>query len=779
MRSAPGLTIVAVLTLGLGIGPTTAIFAIVNAVFFHPLPCPNPEELIYIKESLPISGPNPFVGSKEFLAWQQHSQTVRDLSGYIDSEANFVGPGGSERVNAVKVTATFFPLLGVRPALGRVFTAGEDRPGAADVAMLTYAFWVTRFNGDRSVVGRPLALNGKLYTIVGVLPQGFEIPDRYQFHRDVWIPFDIAGRKGAFTLVRAVGRLRPGVSQDAVRSELQALLQSVYPKRTKLVLVSQWQEEIGGGIKRPVALFLGAVSLVLLIACVNIVCLLLTRAAARSKEIAVRLALGACRSDILRQLLTESAAIALLGGFVGLALGLWAKGVFVAFLSSTLPLEEIGLDYRVFAFNFLVSGCAAIAFGIVPALKISKVELSEAFKQGGAGAAGGHRRLRRYETLLAAEIALVVPVFVCVILLVRSFLALQSTDLGFRLDRSLCLTIDLTPASYPNAADQSRFFERALERVRAISGVTSAAATDSLPLGNNSSTVSDVPIEGRQGLSASADWSQVTPGYFTTLGISFREGRDFSVFDRTGQPDAVIVSETFARTYFPRGSCLGKRIGNWLGGTGWLTVIGVVADARSSIDRPAPPQAYLSYLQHGSPLMTLVIRTALDPVKLVVPVRREINALDSNEPPYGITTLSEVYSSALLSHRANMMVATVFGTVALLLIISGIYGILSYLVGQRFRELGVRVALGARPRNLVITVLGRALVAAGLGEAAGVVCALAFSRVMSTMVVGIETTDTATYLGVCLLCTLTTLAASSLPVGCAIRVDPVTALRSE
>ena len=772
----PGFTAVAVLTLALGIGATTAIFTVVYAVLLRPLPYPEPDRLVYIRGDTW----GPFSSGREYLAWKDRSQTLSQIAAYIESQANLTGGDEAERVTTGVASASFFRLLGVQPVQGRVFLPEEDRLGAPPVAIISHAFWERRFGGDPAVIGRALTLDAKSYTVIGILPASFLVPDQYGADYDLWTPFSANPDGAAPILVRVIGRLKPGVSYEQARSELDTILQSTLRKGSKRrALVAPWQEDITGKARLPLLVFLAAVGFVLLIACVNVANLTLSRAATREKEMAVRRALGAGKARVLRQLLTESVLMALLGGAIGMVLAIWGKDLLVAFISPNLPtLDPVRLDYRVLGFNLGLAVLTGLAFGLAPALQASKVPLNESLKEARSSTTEGRAGHRLRGLLVVFEVALAMVLLIGAGLLFRSFLRLRGMDTGFRSDRILSLSIDLTTSKYPKPRDQAAFFQQVMEKVRGLRGVESVGGGSSLPSESAGGSVTGVTIEGRPE-PVNVVFRTVSPDYFRTLGIPLLQGRYFTDADREGWPSVAIVNKSFARRYFPDGNCLGRRVENWDRKNDWVTIVAVVGDVRPWLETEASPEMYVSYLQAGEPRMELAVRTVGDPKDLAAAVRSLIASVDKDQPPYALTTLEELRAKWLVPRRVNMLVLGAFAALALILGCVGIYGVVSYSVSQRTHEIGIRIALGALPHDVLKLVVGQEMLLTIAGVGMGLAGALALNKVMSSLVFGVTTTDLFTYAGVSIVWILVALLACHLPARRATKVDPMVALRYE
>jgi putative ABC transport system permease protein len=769
-----------VLTLGLGIGATTAIFTVVNAVLLRPLPYPQPDRLVYIATSYDI-----FSYTEEYAAWKNHNRSLSQIAGYMSFEANFAGGGEAERVTGGYATMSLFPLLGVQPAMGRTFRSEEDRPGGPPVAILSRAFWKRRFGGDPSVIGKALTLDANTYTVIGVLPATFLIPDRYGFDYDLWVPFAMSETgKAKEIMLRVVGRLKPGIGINAARAELGTFVRQFRRGPKRGVVVSEWHERVAGGAKRSLLIFLCAVGFVLLIACVNVANLLLSRAAAREKEMAVRRALGAGKGRVLRQLLTESMLLGLLGGTVGLALAFWGKNLLIAWISRNLPaLEPIHLDYRVLAFNLGLGLLTGVAFGLAPALQASNIQLNESLKEAGRSATDARSGRRLRNLLVVFEVALAMVLLCGAGLLFKSFLRLRGIDPGFRSDRILTLNVTLTPSQYPKPLEQTRFFQQAIERIRVLPGVQAVGAGTSLPLGGWSTTVSGLTIEGKPDVGDRVSVAMISSDYLRTLAIPLMLGRYFSDSDREGSPSVVILNESFARRFFPGENCLGRRIQNLSRKTDWMTIVGVVRDIRPRPGEEASPEMYLSYLQMtGGEMgheMYLAIRTAGDPMNLAAAVRSQIGLVDKSQPPYDVKTLDERRAGSLAPRRVNMLLVVTFAALALILGSIGIYSVVSYSVGRRTHEIGVRMALGAHQSQILGMVLRNGLGLIAAGVAIGLVASVGLTRLISSELWGVSATDPWTFSAVIAVLAASGLAACLLPAWRAARVDPTQALRYE
>jgi putative ABC transport system permease protein len=784
----PAFTVLVVLILALGIGVNTAIFSIVNAVVLRPLPFPDAERLIQVKKDLPRFGANPLVFLDEFRRWQRENRSLSQIEAYESAMGNLSGEAEAERVSFARVSGGFFRMLQIQPVRGRDFLPEEDGHGSQPVALLSEGLWKGRFGGEQSVLGKTITLDGRIYTVVGVVPASFQHPDRYRARADLWTTLASAGSEAKYGgpfLVQVIGRLKPGVSLSDAAADLDRISSGAVKGRLhSKALPVTWQQELIGDIKPRLLVFLGAVTFVMLIACANVGNLLLSRAAFREKEIAVRAALGAGRLRILRQLLTENMLLALLGALVGLVLAVWTKNlVHAAVLAGMVHIQSIPIDSRVLGFAAALALLTGLLFGLAPAVKASRIELSESLKEGGRSSRGA-KGLRLSNLLVIAEVSIALVLLTGAGLLLRSLLLVQRVDPGFRLDGTLCMTIDLTPAKYPQPRDQALYFRQVIERVQALPGIQSAALSACVPLGQFGMLMSGVEIEGRPPEDREAShqifFNVVSPDYFRTLNIPLLSGRYFSDSDAEGAPPVAIVSESFARNYFPNESPLGRQLRTPFQKQEWLTIVGVVGEVRQEgLERRAPPQICRSYLQAGTQFMALVLRTKGEPMKMVPAVRSQVMSVDRDQPAFGITTLGKMLEESLATRKINLTLLGVFALFALVLASVGIYGVVAYRVSRQTHEIGIRMALGARPLKVVGMIVGRTMIHALTGVLVGLAAAAAVTRFLSGMLYGVSATDPATFAAISLLLAGAALAASTLPSLKAARVDPMEALRDE
>jgi putative ABC transport system permease protein len=806
----PGFTVVAVIALTLGIGANSAIFSVVNAVLLRPLPYDDPDKLMIMSERSPqlegmsISYPN-------FLDWREQNQVFEHIAVFRRQSYNLTGSGEPERLTGGIVSADMFPALKATPIMGRTFTNDEDKPGGALVTVLSYGLWQRRFGADPSIVGQSLTLNGKPYTVIGVMPQGFLFPSRVE----LWIPVGHEysspnwQNRGNHPGLYGVARLKEGVTLEQARTEMDAIaarLEEQYPNTNigGRVSITPLYENVVRGIRPALLVLLGAVGFVLLIACANVANLLLARAAARQKEIAVRTALGASRTRLIRQLLTESVLLSLAGGALGLVLANWGVDLIVAVSPNNIPrVAEIGLDSRVVIFTLAVSMLTGIIFGLVPALQASKPDLNETLKDAGRGSTGGlHRQIVR-RVLVVAEVALSLVLLVGAGLTIRSFYRLGQVNPGFSTDNLLTLQVSLPAAKYPTPEQRLNFYEQTRERIAALPGVQSAAVATGLPLGNNGNQTS-FTIEGQPdpppGETPLMEVVYISPDYLKTMNIPLLAGRAFSYDDKQSaqadllpgraadsagrdSPGVLIIDETFAKRYWPDEDPIGKRVR--FGGRGrdnpLLTVVGIVGRVKMeglNVDSNRV-QGYLPYMRGPWNSMTFVARTAGDPQNLAAAARQEVLAVDGDLPVFSVRTLEQIQADSVAPQRLNMLLLGIFAGVALILAGVGIYGVMAYSVTQRTHEIGIRMALGARRGDVVKLVVGQGMLLSLVGVALGLGAAFALTRVMSSLLFEVSATDPATFFGISALLVGVALVACFVPALRASRVDPMVALRYE
>jgi putative ABC transport system permease protein len=788
----PAFTIVAVLALALGIGANTAIFSVVNTVLLKPLPYKDADRLVMVwEERTKLGFPTDTPAPANFIDWKRENQVFEDMAAIAGRTFNITGTGEPEKVEGQRVSASLFPLLGVEPHLGRWFTPDEDRPGNNRVAIINHGLWQRRFGSDPGLINQTITLNDESYTVVGVMPPRFDFLGRFS---EVWVPIAMSDEEAAIRgghYLMVVARTKTGVSTEQTQADMSRVaagLEGRYPQTNTSVgaTVKTFSDQFVGSIRTPLIILFVAVGFVLLIACANVANLLLARATARQKEIAIRTALGAGRARLVRQFLTESLLLAAVGGACGLALAAVGLRALVALIpENVVQAKDVTIDAGVLAFTLLIALLTGVVFGIVPALGASRPDLNEALKEGGKGSPGaGRSRVRNL--LVVAEVALALVLLAGAGLLINSFIRLRGVDAGFNPDNLLTMKVVLPDTRYDEPNERSAFYDALLERVHSLAGVESAAVTTSLPLTFKGNSIG-FTIEGRPEPAPDqipiAVTRVISHGYFKTMGIPLLQGRQFGDQDTKESAGAVVVSETMARTFWPGEDAIGKRIkrGRYNSQQPWITVVGVVGNVRQfELETEGRPLMYLPYEQADffAP-RDLVVRTAGDPLSLVAAVRNEVWAVDRDQPVSNISTMEEILSESLAAQRFNMLLLGIFAAIALVLAAVGIYGVMSYSVTQRTHEIGVRMALGATPSDVLRMVVGHGgrLVLAGI--AIGLVAAFALTRVMASMLFGVGAADPATFAAISVVLASVALLASYLPARRATKVDPMIALRYE
>ncbi len=791
LAKSPGFTLVAVLTLALGIGANSAIFSVVNGVLLRVLPFRDAGRLMVLTETTERM-PHVSVSYPNYLDWRQQNHSFEQMAFFLPLDFNLAGVNEPENIGGSAVSSNFFQTLGVRPLLGREFLPDEDKKGTAPVAMLSYALWQRRFGGEPGAVGKSLTLDGKPYTIVGVLPPQFVMYEGAQVYTPVglWLDEQMMER-GAHDDGSVVARLKPEVTLAQARADLDTVasqLDQQYPvsNRGYRVDIKSIRDQFVGDSGPPILILFAAVGFVLLIACVNVANLLLARGTSRAREIAIRSALGASRTRVVRQLLTEGVVLAVLSGALGLLLGSWGIAGLLAFIpDGALMGAPIVLDHRVLAFTALVAFGTVLITCLVPALQASKPDLNETLKESGRTASGGAQRVQLRSLLAASEIALALVLLISAGLLIKSFSRLLAVDPGFNPESVLTLRTSLRGPQYAKPEQITAFAQRTLQRVRALPGVAYAALGTQLPL-TDSHSRSDITIVGQPlpevGQFPHPDFHVISPDYFSAMGIPLKRGRAFEESDTPQAPGVVLISETLARRFWANGDAVGKSIlmGHPSPTNSPVTVVGIVGDTKQyGLGAATRWEVYLTYLQHPTENFRIVVRTAARPEDLAAAVKSEIHALDPDVPISELETMRQVVSDSVGSRRVTMLLLGLFAALAIALAAVGIYGVISYSVGQRTHEFGIRMALGAERSDVLRLVLGKGLRLAALGVGAGLAGAFALTRFLSSLLFGVQPTDPIVFGGVALLLSVIALLASYIPARRATKVEPTVALRYE
>lgn len=785
LRKQPGFVAIAVLTLALGIGPITAIFTLAHAVLLKPLPFKESERLVRVWKNA-----NNSISVPDFVDWRDQNQVFEQMGSFsIYSVFNLVGEGEPEAIQGSVVSADMLTALGVEPLLGRLFLPDEDKPGKSPVVVLSHTLWQQRFSGDPNIIGRRLTFNAQSYTVVGVMPKGFEFPIDVSGTRlwatEVFDPDDQRTPRGN-NFLNVVARLKPGVSVEQARTNLQTILEPQYPNPIPVSLMSL-HDQLVGDTRTSLLVLLGAIAFVLLIACANVANLLLVRSAARRKEVAVRIALGASQFRLFRQLLTESVLLATMGGALGLLLAFLSLDLLIGFSPMRIPrVEEVGIDGRVLGFLSMVVLLTGVVFGTLSSFRLSEGDLRESLKEGTGRTTSGFSRQRLRSALVAAEIALSLVLLVGMGLMLRSFLKLRAVDPGFRSEGVLCLNIMLPESRYPERNQRADFIRQVLEHMEALPQVRSvgSAAFNTWTMGSSSRrfAIEGLPLP-EPGHENFANYMSTSPEYFRTLSIPIVTGRAFTLRDDINAPGVAIVNQTLARRFFPDQDVIGKRIRFYSTRDPqppWLEVVGVVGDVKqSSLDSEQQPEIFIPHAQGAHPALTFFVRTDGDPLSLTSAAKSAIQAVDKDQPVAWLTTLDQVLAGAVSSRRGLMFLLGVFAAIAVVLAAVGIYGVISHSVSQRTHEIGIRMALGARPADVLKLIVRQGLVLIIIGVGAGLAGALILTRVLSSLLFGINPTDAITFVSVSLMLTAVALLACYVPARRATKVDPIVALRHE
>lgn len=783
---------IAILALAIGIGANSAIFSVINAVLLRPLPYNEPDRLVFLYETNPQID-NMSVAYPNLLDWRAQNTVFEQLGGYRRQSYNLTGEFEPQRLLGGQVSANIFPMLGVKPLLGRGFNEDEDRPGSPSVVILSHGLWERNFGRDPDIINRSISLNSTAYTVIGVMPKDFRFPSSV----DLWTAIGTNGSspnwvRGNHPGIYAIGRLKPGINLEQAQSAMNGVavnLEKQYPdsNSNNRVGMKFLLDRFVGELRPILYTLLAAVVAVLLIACVNVANLLLSRATARQKEIAIRSALGASRWRIIRQLLTESVILSLAGGLIGVILAMWGTSLLLSLSSvSSLPrFQDIHVDGTVLLFTFSLSLITGILFGLAPAFQTSKLDLNETLKEGGRNAMQGIRHNRLRSTFVIAETAIALVLLIGAGLLMRSFISLQKVDAGFDAQNVLTMGIALPSTKYKTEADHMQFFDQLITRVKALPGVQHAAIVNDLPIesGNQTSFYVEGTPQPNKGEEPLTEYNIITPEYFATMGIQLVRGRNFTDADREKSEKVVIIDENFAKQFWPNQDPLGKRVkmGGYSSTSEWCNVVGIARNIKfEGLD--ATDQRVLSYTPYPQAAiggMVLVIRTANDPAGLTSAVRSEVFNIDREQPIYLERTMQRVVEESLAGRKLTTTLTGIFSMVALLLAAVGIYGVMSYGVTQRTHEIGIRMALGAQTADVLMMVLKQGMLLTIIGVGIGLVMAFALTRTMSSLLFGISATDPITFTLIPLLLIVISVLACYVPARRATKVDPMVALRYE
>jgi predicted permease len=801
LARTPGFTVIAILTLALGIGANTALFSVVNGVLLSPLPFPEPDRLVALHEKT-VNFDNGSITYPNFLDWRRDNRTLASIAGYVSADFNLTGKGEPERVHGGRISSEFFPLLGVKPLIGRTFASDEDRLGAGPVAMISAGLWRRKFAASPDALQKTIVLDGTDYAIVGVVPASFHlVADNFRDGNDVYVPLaqwnDVLFRDRKVAMgMRALGRLKPGVTLAQAQADLSGIAQGLaatYPEADHDIGAGlvPLKENIVGAIRPYLLVLLGAVGFVLLIACVNVANLLLARSTARTREFAIRAALGASKARIVRQLLTESLLLALAGGGLGLLLAAWGTQAILNLLPEAMPrAEEIGMNAHVLLFTMTVSLLAGFFFGLAPALKISQPNWQQALKESGRGLSGARHRAQGI--FVAAEMAMALVLLIGAGLMIRSLARLWNVNPGFEAHNALSFAISLAPRM--NAASPTAIRENLRQVRETIASVPGVQAVSMSRGGFPMDGDSEDPfwIEGRPKPATQSEmpwalWYEVEPDYLQAMGIPLLRGRFFTLEDTENSGRVVVIDESLAREYFPNEDPIGKRIDEEY--IGKAEVIGVVGHVHQwGLDERnfLKPQFYFPFTQIEDRFISraaegtmVTVRSENRPDALIEPVRRAVIRMNKEQNAFDFRTMDEIVSSSVADRRFSMILLGSFAALALVLASVGIYGVISYLAGQRTREIGIRMALGAQQMDVLRLVLAEGVKMALVGVAIGLAAALLLTRLMSRVLYGVSSTDPLTFAAVAILLTAVALAACWVPARRAMRVDPIVALRYE
>ena len=790
----PGFTVIAVITLALGIGANTAIFSAVNAILLRPLPYTEPERLVWIWEhnlasdiqQEPISFPN-------FSDYREQNQVFENVAAFARWQPILTTAGEPERILADQVSASLFSTLRVEAAEGRTFLPEEDQPGKNRVAILSHGLWKRRFGSDKKIVGEMITLNGIPFTVVGVMPEQYRHSDPgARKPVELFVPLGLSANTAhrRLDILNVIARLKPSISIDQARAEMETIsarLDQQYPETNAGwgVTVIPLHERFIGDVRPAMLLLLGAVAFLLLIACANVANLLLVRAMSRQKEIAIRKALGASRSRLIRLLLTESVLLSLAGGVVGSLLAFLGINILIALSPGNIPrIGEARLDMLALGFTLGVSLLTGIIFGLAPAVEASIPDLNESLKEGGKNPSQGASNGRMRSLLMVSEVSMALILMICAGLMIKSFLRLQQVNAGFNPEGVLTVELALPGSKYREPHQALSFYNEVVRRVESLPGVQAVATVSTVPLGNNVSVL-NLEIEGRPQLSLDhvigAESQIVSPSYFRAMSIPLLKGRLFTDQDVEDVPGVIVINDEMAARYWPNEEVIGKRISLEDAKTGpFLTVIGVVGNVHQvTLDSEPYPQMYQAYSQNPAWGATLVVRTASDPIGLISSVRAQVSSIDIDQPLYNVRTMEQVFSESISRQRFNTLLIGLFTVVALALAAVGIYGVISYSVSHRSHEIGIRMALGAQQRDILKMIIEYGLKLALIGVAIGLVAAFVLTRVMTSLLYGVSAIDPLTFAISAIILIGVALLGCYIPARRATKVEPMIALRCE
>jgi putative ABC transport system permease protein len=795
----PSFTVIVVLTLALGIGANTTIFSAIDAVLLNPLPYKDPERLMVVWETNKQLGPEMWDRNEtaigNFLDWRSRNQSFDQLGALFDTNMNLTGIGDPQRIKSFVVTTNFFQVLGVQPMLGRSFSPEAETPGSPFTVIISHELWQRQFGSDPGLLNKSLTLNGHQVEVIGVMPPGFELQFPINVHVDMWVPFvidvadpDYHDRRTNF--LYTLGRLKPGVSQEQAQAEMKLLasqLQQQYPETNadRGVRVVPLHKQVVGNVESYLYMLFAAVGFLLLIACANVAGLLLARVTARQREVAVRMALGASRWRLIRQLLTESVIFSALSGLLGLLLAYGGVKLLVALTPSEVPrLHEIGLHVPVFLWTLAISVVTGLLFGLAPALQASRADVNKALKESSGRSPGSFQGSNLRNLLVVSEVAVALLLLVGAGLMTKSFFRLQQVDPGFDATNVVSMNIALPTSKY-REQQLNNFYDQLFERIRNLPGVKSVGGINPLPLSGANVSMS-VLVEGAP-VVAMADRPSVgvrlvTPGYFQTMSIPILKGRPFTEQDRDNSPNVILVNEALASRFWPNQDAVGKRLDfeEDSGKQVWREIVGVVGNVKhKALATEVMPEAYFAYKQGPENFMGLVVRTASDPVSMIPAIRNQVLSIDKDQPVSDVMMMEQRLAKSVATSRFVMLLLGSFSVLALGLAAVGIYGVMSYLVTQRTQEIGVRMALGAQKRDVLKLIVRRGMVLAIVGTAIGVVASLVLTRLMRSLLFEVTPTDWLTFLITSVVLLTVALLACYIPARRATKVDPLVALRYE